>query len=167
MPSTSYVCTISIADSTSDSAVMVKHQKCSSVWNHFERKKKYLICKHCGNSFVYCGGSSNLHTHLKNAHPNMWLTANSGDEEDKTPAGTRSFEFFYTTEKSWRVYSNAKSEAKTNLVVHWISENSWPISIEDTGYKQMFTYREPGYWIPSWTQVTLMVKKCHMSGKKK
>ena len=54
----------------------------------------------------------------------MWLTANSGDEEDKTPAGTRSFEFFYTTEKSQRVCSNAKSEAITNLVVHWISENS-------------------------------------------
>ena len=89
-----------MADSASDTAVMFKHQKCSIVWKPFERKKKHSICKHCGKSFAYYGGSSNLHTHLKNAHPNMWLIANSGDEEDKTPAGTRSFEFFYTTGKS-------------------------------------------------------------------
>ena len=31
----------------------------------------------------------------------------------------------------------------------------------------MFAYVEPGNWIPSWIQVTSMVKKQHMSGKKK
>ena len=31
----------------------------------------------------------------------------------------------------------------------------------------MFAYVEPGNWIPSLTQVTSMVKKQHMSGKKK
>ena len=31
---------------------------------------------------------NNLHTHLKNAHRNMWPTAHS-EEEDKTPAGTK------------------------------------------------------------------------------
>ena len=31
----------------------------------------------------------------------------------------------------------------------------------------MFAYIEPGYWMPSRTQVTSMVKKRHTSGKKK
>ena len=31
----------------------------------------------------------------------------------------------------------------------------------------MFAYIEPGYWIPSRTQITSMVKKRHGSGKKK
>ena len=66
----------------------------------------------------------------------MWPTADSGDDEGKTPAGTKSIEFFYATEKSRRVCNNAKSEAITNLVVDWISDNSRPISIvEDTGFK--------------------------------
>ena len=86
------------------------------MWNHFERKKKHLICKHCSKSFAYYGGTRNLRTHLKNAHPSMWPTADNGDE-DKTPAGTKAIEFFYATEKSQRVCSNAKSEAITNLVV--------------------------------------------------
>ena len=148
-----------------------KRNKRSIVWKHFdfERKKRQSICKHCGKSFVCYGGTSNLHTHFKSAHPSVWPTADSGDEEDKTPVGTESIEFFYVIDsKSWRVCSNAKSEAMTNLVVDWISENSRPISIlEDTGLKWMFAYMEPGYWIPSRTQVTSMVKKHHMYGKKK
>ena len=68
---------------------------------------------------MYYGGTSNLRTHLKNVHPSVWPTTKSGDEEDKTPAGTKSIEFFYTTDnKSRRVCSNAKSEAISNLVVN-------------------------------------------------
>ena len=89
-----------MADSASDTAVTFKHQKRSTVWNYFDRKKKHLICIHCGKTFAYYGGTSNLHTHLKNAHPSVWPTADSGDEEGKTPAGTKSIEFFYATEKS-------------------------------------------------------------------
>ena len=88
-----------MANSASDAAVIFKRQKHSIVWNHFERKK-HSICKHCGKSFAYYGGTSNLCTHLKNAHPSVWPTADSGDEEGKTPAGTKSIEFFYATEKS-------------------------------------------------------------------
>ena len=45
-------------------------------------------------------------------------TIENRDEENKTPAGTKSIEFFYATDsKSRRVCSNAKSEAITNLVV--------------------------------------------------
>ena len=55
-------------------------------------------------------------------HPSIWLTTESGDEEDKSPAGTKSIEFFYIADsKSQRVCSNAKSEAITNLIVDWIS----------------------------------------------
>ena len=89
-----------MADLAFDTIVTFKHQKRSIVWNRFERKEKHLIHKHCGKSFAYYGGTSNLHTHLKNTHPSVWPTADSGDEEDKTPAGTKAIEFFYTTKKS-------------------------------------------------------------------
>ena len=132
------------------------------------RERRSTRFVNTGKSFAYYGGTSNLRTHLKNAHPSVWPTADSGDEEGKTPAGTKSIEFFYATEKSRRVCSNAKSEATTNLVVDWISENSQLISIvEDTGFKRMFAYIEPGYRIPSRTQVTSIMKKRHTSGKKK
>ena len=84
---------------------------------------------------MYYGGTSNLCSHLKSAHPSVWPAADNGDEE-KTSAGTKSIESFYATDKSQRVCSNAKSEAIINLVVDWISENSRPISIvEETGLK--------------------------------
>ena len=125
-----------MADSASDSAITFQHKKRSNVWKHFEKKKKNSICRLCGKSFVYYGGTSNLRTRLKNAHPSVWPTADSGDEEDKTSTGTKSIESFYATDKSRRVCSNAKSETITNLVVDWILENSRPISIvEDTGLK--------------------------------
>ena len=78
------------------STATFKRNKRSVVWKHFdvEKKKRQSICKHCGKSFVYYRGTSNLRTHLKSMHPNMWPTPNSGDEEDKTPVGTKSIEFF-------------------------------------------------------------------------
>ena len=93
----SYICKISklkMTDLASDAAVMFMHQKRSIMWNHFERKKKHSICTHCGKSFAYYRGTSNLCSHLKNAHPSVWSTANSEDEEGKTPDGTKSIKFF-------------------------------------------------------------------------
>ena len=140
-------CKLKMVDSASDAAVTFKHQKCSIVQNHFERKN-HSICKHCGKRLAYYGGTRNLCSYFKNAYPSEWPTADSGDKEGKTPAGTKSIKFFYTMEKSRRVCSNAKSKAITNLIIDWISENSQLISIiEDTGFKRMFAYIEPGYRI--------------------
>ena len=82
------------------STVMFKHNKSSVMWKHFyfERKEKQWICKYCGKSFVYYGGTSNLCSHLKNMHLSVWPTTKTGEEEDKTPAGTKSIEFFYATD---------------------------------------------------------------------
>ena len=93
-----------MVDPASDSAFTFQ---CSIVWKHFESK-------YCSKSFAYHGGTSNLHAHLKNAHPSVWST-DSGDEEEKMPAVTKSIEF-YTTDKSQRVY---KSEAIKHLVVYY------------------------------------------------
>ena len=84
---------------------------------------------------MYYGGTSNLSTHLKKAHPSAWPTADSA-EEDKTPAEAKLVKFFYATGKSQRVCSNANSKAITNLAIDWILENSQLISIVgDTGLK--------------------------------
>ena len=73
------------------STATFKCNKCSIVWKYFdsEKKKRQSICKHYGKSFVYYGGTSNLRTHLKSANPSVWSTPDSGDEEDKTPTGTK------------------------------------------------------------------------------
>ena len=85
---------------------------------------------------MYYGGTSNLSTHLKKAHPSAWPTADSAEEEDKTPAEAKLVKFFYATGKSQRVCSNANSKAITNLAIDWILENSQLISIVgDTGLK--------------------------------
>jgi len=152
-----------MADTTG--SVLFRRQKRSIVWKHFDRKKNHSVCKYCSKSFVYHGGTSNLRMHLKNKHRNIWPTE-SEDEEDKTSAGTKPIDV-YTLNKSRRACSNAKSEAITNMLVDWISENSRPISIvEDAGFQRMFTYIEPSYHIPSRTQVVSIVKKRHASGKK-
>ena len=88
--------TISKLKMVDSSMTTFKCNKRSVVWKHFdfEKKKRQSIGKHCGKSFVYYGGTSNLRAHLKSAHPSMWPTPNSGDEEDKTPVGTKSIELF-------------------------------------------------------------------------
>ena len=55
-----------MADSAFDTAVTFKRQKHSIVWNHFERMVKRSIHKHCGKSFTYYEGTSNLNIHFKN-----------------------------------------------------------------------------------------------------
>lgn len=55
------------------------------VWEHLKKKKRHCVCKHCGKTFVYHGGTSNLYSHLKNAHRNLWLTSD-GDEEPQKPS---------------------------------------------------------------------------------
>ena len=88
-----------MADSGSDSAVTFQWQKHSIVWKHLEMKKKHLICKYCGKSFVYYGGTSNFRTHLKN-NSSLWPVADSGDKEDNSSAETKSIKSFYATDIS-------------------------------------------------------------------
>ena len=71
----SYICTnskLKMKDLASDSAVTFKRQKHSIVWKHFKRKKGTQFV-HTVVNFCYYGGTSNLHTHLKNAYPSACL----------------------------------------------------------------------------------------------
>ena len=55
----------------------------------------------------------------------------------------------------------------TNLVVDWISANSYPVSVVgDAGLQQLFEYIEPAYSLSSHTHVVSIVKKRHTNAKK-
>ena len=158
---------IKMADKQRDKDDSVKfcRKQRSVVWKHFERNKKHSICKLCGKTFAYHGGTSNLRSHLKNAHQSLW-PASDEDDTERTSARTKLIDT-YVVSDSRKVCSSARSEAITSLVVDWISANSRPISVvEDTGLKQLFGYIEPAYSLPSRTHVTSIVKKRHASGKR-
>ena len=158
---------IKMADKQRDKDDSVKfcRKQRSVVWKHFERKKKHSVCKLCGKTFAYHGGTSNLRSHLKNAHQSLW-PASDEDDTERTSARTKLIDT-YVVSDSRKVCSSARSEAITSLVVDWISANSRPISVvEDMGLKQLFGYIEPAYSLPSRTHVTSIVKKRHANGKR-
>ena len=160
---------VNMASGRSDEVepVKFKRKQRSVVWKHFVRKKTHSVCKHCGKTFMYHGGTSNLRSHLKALHSTLW-TASLNDDEDGeiTNAGTKRIDA-YVVNDSRKVCSSARAEAITNLVVDWISVNSRPISIvEDTGLQQLFGYMEPAYSLPSRTHVASIVKKRHILARK-
>ena len=131
------------------------------MWKHFNRKK---VCKHCGKRFAYHGGTSNLLSHLKNAHQNLWPTSDKDKDTERTTVSSTKHIDTYVVSDLQKVFSNARSKAITNLVVNWISANSRPINIvEDTGLQQLSEYIEPAYSV---LQVTSIVKKRYTSDKK-
>ena len=159
-----------MAAGTCDEDVAVKFQRkqCSVMWKYFVRKKKHSVCKHCGKTFMYHGGTSNLRSHLKALHSTLWTASLSDEDEDGeiTIAGTKRIDA-YVVSNSRKVCSSTRAEVITNLVVDWISANSRPISIvEDTGLQQLFVHMEPAYSLPSCTYVASIVKKCHTNAKK-
>ena len=138
----------------------------SVVWEHFEKKKRNCVCKHCGKTFAYHGGTSNLRSHLKNVHRTLWLANDEDEDSERIATKTKRIDI-YVVSDLWKVCSKARSEAITNLVVDWISENSRPISVvEDAGLQQLFQYVEPAYRLPSCTQVASIVKNIIQVAKK-
>ena len=151
-----------------DVAVKFQQKQSSVVWRHLVRKKKHSVCKHCGKTFMYHGGTSNLRSHLKALHSTLWTASLSDEDEDGeiTIAGTKRIDA-YVVSNLRKVCSSARVEVITNLVVDRISANSRPISVvEDTGLQQLFAYVEPVYSLSSHTHVASIVKNAILMQRK-
>ena len=117
---------------------------------------------------MYHGGMSNLRSHLKALHATLWTVSLSDEDEDGeiTIAGTKCIDA-YVVSDSRKVFSSARADVITNLVVDWISANSHLISfVEDTGLQQLFAYMEPAYSLPSRTRVASIVKNVILMQRK-
>ena len=104
-----------MADKQCDKDDLVKFQRkqWSVVWKHFDRKKKHSVCKHCGKRFAYHGGTSNLHSHLKNAHQSLWPASDEDEDTERTTVNTKHIDTYVGSDLR-RVCSSARSEVITN-----------------------------------------------------
>ena len=70
----------------------------SAVWAHFERKKRNCVCKQCGKTFAYHGGTSNLRSHLKNVHRTLWLGSDEDEDSERTATKTKCIDTYVVSD---------------------------------------------------------------------
>ena len=75
-----------------------------------------------------------------------------------TAAGTKPITSF-GVKHSRRECSGAKASQITELIADWLTENIRPLSvIDDSGFKRLLQFLEPGYVVPSRTHLTSLIK---------
>jgi len=106
-----------------------------------------------------------LREHLKRIHPETQPKV-SDSTDTQTSAGTKPIHSFLVDTRQ-KVCSVEKSSKITQLVADWVSENMRPIGVvQDSGFKRLLGFVEPGYTVPSRTHVTSVLQKRHSSAKK-
>ena len=136
----------------------------SEVWRHFglrhkdgviiERDKP--VCKYCcTNISAKDGNTTNLYSHLKNKHPNVYATTNmkslqpakrkSSDRDPEQPTIQDSFL------RGQKLPTNGSEHKKlTKSITYWLAKDAQPeYSVEKPGFQQMIKTFCPRYQLPS------------------
>lgn len=67
---------------------------------------------------------------------------------------------------SSRPCSSARAGHITELILDWVVDSTRPLSIvKDTGFLQLISFLEPGYRVPSRTQITRLLHQRHVKAK--
>ena len=138
----------------------------SPVWDHFVKPlpgDKQASCKICKKQFAYHGGTSNLMCHLKTAHPSALARP-----ESKDASKLQSLDKFAVTRgpPTGKTCGVAKAETITELLVNWVTTNMRPLTIvEDTGFRDVLAFVEPGYRVPLRKHMATLVRNRHAEGR--
>ena len=107
--------------------------------------KKKAICSICHKELAYSGGTTNLRDHISLKHPLQYFPAG------KTATGgkTASLDGFVRPSKC----SEARAKGITDRVSQMIVQDLQPIRlVECEGFRNLLSYLEPGYTLPSQKQ---------------
>ena len=143
----------------------------STVWDHFEKhleNEKTVVCK---KTYAYHGGTSNLQSHLKSAHPSVVAADDSDAGKPTLAAGVMksgALDKFVAAKpkSSAKPCSVATSEGMTQALVKWITTDMRPLNVvNDGGLQRLLALAQPGYSLPSRTHVASIVRRRHADGK--
>ena len=124
----------------------------SDVWTWFVKcdGRKKAKCNLCGKELAFHGGTTNLREHLSAKHP---LDYKYKRKED----GSQKKLDVYT-----RHCSKACHKVITEKIFGLIIQDMRPVAmVEEQGFRDMMTYLEPGYTIPSRKQFTALIQHKH------
>ena len=124
----------------------------SDVWTWFVKcdGRKKAKCNLCGKELAFHGGTTNLREHLSAKHPLDYKYKRKEDGSQKK------FDV-YT-----RHCSKACHKVITEKIFGLIIQDMRPVAmVEEQGFRDMMTYLEPGYTIPSRKQFTALIQHKH------
>ncbi|XP_065891555.1 zinc finger BED domain-containing protein 4-like [Dysidea avara] len=135
------------ATSTSEETRKYKSQ----VWKFFTKKNaKSVVCTLCNKSLAYHGGTSSMLQHLSRKHP--------AENVVKTSDGRKQTNLDVFTRK--RACSNERAGAISDRIASFIVKDLHPINlVAGKGFKDLMTYLEPGYHLPSATHFTHLIER--------
>ena len=85
-----------MADKQRDKDDSVKF--CRKQHSVVSREGKHSVCKHCGKTFAYHGGTSNLRSHLKNAYRSLWPANDEDETTERTSASIKCIDTYIVSD---------------------------------------------------------------------
>lgn len=154
---------------TSSSSALNSRQKRSDVWNLFTKKTvdgvETVECKSCKKVLKYVGGTTNMREHWRRSHGGV---CERGELEDRGSIRERQLTMGRFIDRTARVCPVWKSEGANQLVVRWLWRNLRPLSIvSDEGLRDLLSFFEPGYRLPSRTYVAGQLRRRHAEARDK
>ena len=125
----------------------VSSRKVSDVWKYFTKTsdKKKAVCSICQKELSYSGGTTNLCDHLTLKHTLQYFPTSRATTGSKTTT----LDGFVKSSKC----SESRAKSIMDRVSQMIVQDLRPIRIvEYKGFKNLLSYLEPGYTLPSQKQ---------------
>lgn len=139
-----------------------ERQERSPVWKCFRRdiSSSSAVCLLCNATLTYKGGTTTgLHRHITSKHPSS-LPKQAKQEQLQLTGFLRT-----TSSQSAKPVSAVRAREITDLLSRWVWLDARPMSIVgDQGLRELMSFVEPGYTIPSRTHLTKLVRKQHQDG---
>ena len=140
---------------SSGSGSTSSNRKVSDVWKYFTKlaDMKKAVCTICQKEFAYLGGTTNLRDHLTSKHALFYCP-----ETKKTESKKNTLDGFIRPAKC----SDARMKNITDRVTQMIVQDLRPIRmVECDGFRNLMSYLEPGYVLPSRKQFTADINLKH------
>ena len=114
----------------------------------------------CSKKLAYHGGTSNLREHLLAKHPLQYsCSKDQSKTKDKQPS-VLSF--------MGRRCDNARASKITELIAQMICRDLRPLkSVTDPGFRDLMSFIEPNFVLPSRTHITDVINGQYLSAKQK
>ena len=138
---------------------MASNTSRSSVWTSFEKVSQDEVkCMLCEKRLKYNGSTTSpMRTHLLRIHPQS-----SSGEDSKTPIVVKKEAAAMHNFLSRNTISDARKRQITSKIVEWCTGSLRPLSVvSDPGLIGLFNFLEPGYDVPSRTNIAAIIRLQH------
>lgn len=135
----------------------------SDVWEFMEKIEAAddkVKCQLCSKILAFHGGTSNLREHLLAKHPLMYSSSKDQSQAKSKQPSVLSF--------MGRRCDNERANKITELIAQMICRDLRPLkTVTDHGFRDLMSFIEPNFVMPSRTHITDMIKAQYLSAKQK